>query len=587
MTKTSEEIRYKGVPVSEGIAIGRLFLLVCDQDEIIPEFAIPISAVDSEINRYRRAITFSRQDLHDLQSFLVQEGSTEAMTIIDAHIQMLDDPLMTTFVEEKIRLMLKNTESVFRSVIGDYESKFNKLSGQFFKQRLLDVKDLSKRIMKNLHPNMEKPISAVIPDQSVVFSKELVPSDAAAIAKNQVIAFVTKKGGKTSHAGLIAQAQRIPYVIVDIDLDEFTGEDDLVVIVDGKSGDVILNPTEETLTEYQILKENLTKEYVRFVSEGYLDVETKDGCKIEVLANIEQLGDLQLIHQYNAAGIGLFRSEFLIPQDFFQFQEEEQFQQYKQVLEKAEGLPVVLRVFDIGGDKGENTLFTDGQNPALGCRAIRLLLSNREIFQRQLRALLRASIYGDLRILIPFISDVNELIETKELIIELREELEKASHQVAQDIPIGSMIEVPSAALTVDIIAKESDFLSLGTNDLIQYTLAADRLNQNVHTYYKSTHPSVLRLIKRVIIEAQKQKISLGICGEIASNPHFTLLLLGMGMRQFSCAPKSIPIVKNMIRRVSLEEAKCFAYEVSKLSDAKEIHELLITRYEQIDSMIY
>lgn len=583
MIKTSEEIRYKGVPVSEGIAIGKLLLLICDQDEIIPEFAIPISAVDSEITRYRSAITSSRKDLHDLQSFLVQEGSTEAVTIIDAHIQMLDDPLMTTFVEEKIRLMLKNTESVFRSVIGDYESKFNKLSDQFFKQRLLDVKDLSKRIMKNLHPNMEKPASEAIPDQSVVFSKELVPSDAAAVANNQVTAFVTKTGGKTSHAALIAQAKGIPYVVADIDLDEFTEVDDLVVIVDGKSGDVILNPTEDTLTRYQALKDNLTKEYVRFVSEGHLDVETKDGCKIEVLANIEQLDDLQLLHQYNAAGIGLFRSEFLIPKDFFQFQEEDQFQQYKQVLEKADGLPVVLRVFDIGGDKGENNLFTDGQNPALGCRAIRLLLSNREIFQRQLRALLRASIYGDLRILIPLISDVNELIETKELIKELRVELEQAGHQVTQDIPIGSMIEVPSAALTADIIAKESDFLSLGTNDLIQYTLAADRLNQNVHTYYKPTHPSVLRLIKRVIIEAQKQKISLGICGEIASNPYFTLLLLGMGMRQFSCAPKTIPIVKNMIRRVSLEEAKCFTYDVSKLSDAKEIYDLLIRRYDELE----
>ncbi len=586
MINTLEEIRYKGVPISGGIAIGKLLILLCDQDELIPEFTIPISAVDSEIARYRRAITSSRNDLHDLQNFLTQEGSTEAVTIIDAHIQMLDDPIMTTFVEEKIRLMLKNTESVFQSIVGDYENKFNKLSEQFFKQRLLDVKDLSKRIMRNLHPNMKKSIEKVIPEQSVVFSKELDPSNVAAAVNNQIIAFVTNTGGATSHAAIIAQAKGVPYVIADINLDEFTKKDDLIVIVDGKSGDVIVSPTEETLSKYRVLKHKVSNEYMRFVSEGPRDVETTDGCKIEVLANIEQLEDLPLVHQYNAAGIGLFRSEFLIPQDYFQFQEEDQFQQYKQVLEKADGLPVVLRVFDIGGDKGKNSLFTDGQNPALGCRAIRLLLSNRKIFQRQLRALLRSSTYGDLRILIPLISDVNELIETKELIKNLRVDLDQEGHRVAKKILIGSMIEVPSAALTVDIIAKESDFLSLGTNDLIQYTLAVDRLDQNVHTY-KSTHLSVLRLIKRVIIEAQKQRIPLGICGEVASNPYLTVLLLGMGIRQFSCVPKNIPIVKNMISRVSLEEAKCFAYDVSKFSDSEKIYEQLVERYKQIESMPY
>ncbi|MCK4934105.1 MAG: phosphoenolpyruvate--protein phosphotransferase [Simkaniaceae bacterium] len=587
MSKSSSEKRYKGIPVSDGIAIGTLLLAQDDFQETVPEFEIPHSAIDEEISRYRGAITSSRQDLHELQKYLVREGSSDAMSIIDAHIQMLDDPLMTTNVEEKIRVMLKNTEAVFHSVIGDYENKFSKISDHFFQQRLVDVKDLSKRIMKNLYSEEKSEKIDIFSEKCIVFSKELSPSDAAAVIENHITAFVTTYGGKTSHAAIIAQSKGIPYVIVDIDFHGLSKHGQVAVIVDGTSGDVIVDPSPETLAKYQKLQAILAKKYIRFVDEENLDVQTKDGCKIEVLANIERLDDLKKLKTHRAAGVGLFRSEFLIENDLYQFQENEQFEKYKQVLEVADGLPVVIRIFDVGGDKGESSFFREGKNPALGCRAIRLLLNNKEIFRRQIRALLRASIYGDLRILIPLVSDVSEIIETRQFVEEVKEELERSGHVPIKNIPLGSMIEVPSAALTADLIAKESDFISLGTNDLIQYTLAVDRQNQNVQSYYKPSHPSVLRLIKRVIVDAGKQKRSLGVCGELASNPYFTPLLLGMGIRQFSCAPKMIPIIKNMIRRESLETAKILAYEVFNMNDAKKIYDHLIMHYEKTEATLF
>jgi len=576
VTTELEEIFLKGLPVSEGIAIGEVFFIATAKDEIIPEFSIPTSEVEQEIARYKRALGSSRKDLLNLQSLLVREGSTDAISIIDAHIQMLEDPFMTTFMEEKIRQMMHNTEYVFRSVMGDYEKRLLDLSDEMIRQRLLDVKDLSQRIMRHLHP---APVDSIveIPKASIVFTKELIPTDIAEMSYLHVGAYVTHGGGKMCHAALIARAKGIPYVVnIDVDL---LPEGQAVVIVDGGTGDVIIHPSEETLEKYIQRKAELKKQYIQFVNEAHLDAMTPDGCKIEVLVNIERLDDLDLIHELNAGGIGLCRSEFLFSPTT---SEDEQYFQYKTIVEKANGLSVVFRIFDIGGDKGsipDEEL--QEKNPALGCRALRLLFHSPQLLYTQIRAILRASMHGDVRMLLPLISDVSEIKSVRKIIMQCSKDLIHEGYVLPDHIMLGSMIEVPSAALTCDIIAKECDFLSMGTNDLIQYTLAADRANQHVKEYYQPLHPCMIRLIKMVVCEAKRARIPFGICGEMASNPHYIPLLLGLGVRQFSCSPRYIPIIKNMIRKVSLDESNALAYKVSLLDSVTDINELLIAAHKE------
>jgi phosphotransferase system enzyme I (PtsI) len=449
-----EEIHLKGAPVSEGIAIGVPVFLSCDEETSVPEFPITTGEVEGEIARYRRALSSSREDLKKLQANLVQEGSIEIVSIIDTHIQMLEDPMMTTHMEKKIREMLQNTESVFQAVVTDYQQRFSKTPDAFFQQRLADVKDLSQRVLRNLSSNSQKNLEE-IPADSIIFAKELVPSDTASIQATRVSAFVTQTGGGTSHAALIARAKGIPYV-ASVDLDILQNARGKCVIVDGLTGDIIVNPSSDTLERYQELKQRLTKQYQQLEKDRHLPSETFDGFPVRILANINSFNDVDFVHHHSAAGIGLFRSEYLFLQSKTLYQEEDnQTEYYRQLLEKANGLPTVIRVFDIGGDKYPDLLGELKEpNPVLGCRGVRFLLKNKHIFKTQLRAIFRASLLGDVRILIPLISDINELRETKALIEEVKIELKAEGIPFKETIPLGCMVEVPSAVLICDILAQ-------------------------------------------------------------------------------------------------------------------------------------
>lgn len=582
MSKTEKgfkEIIFKGVPVSDGIAIGRLFFLKPFQNTIIPEFSINSSSVEKEIARYRRAILSSREDLHDLQYFLANEGSTEAVSIIDTHIQMLEDPFMTTFMEKKIRQMMKNTESVFRSVMTEYEKEFNKVTDNFFKQRLLDVKDLSQRILRNLYPKKQISLQDM-PEHSVILTKELAPSNAAEVSVTHVKGLITEIGGPTSHAALIARSKRIPY-IANVNMDALLKYQGAQVIIDGKTGEVIIHPSKDTLTKYRSEKNDIrSSPPCPFEKKG--QITTLDGCKIELFANVESLEDLKLLTSCGAEGVGLFRSEFLLfGKELFSFSEEEQYLLYSQIMGQAAHLPVVFRTFDVGGDKGHVSRYKSEPNPALGCRGIRFLLRNREIFTLQLRALLRVSRGGHLSLLLPFITDISELIEAKTLIEEVRSELRSQGYEVAKTIPIGSMIEVPSAVMMCDCIARECDFISIGTNDLIQHTLAADRTTQEAQAYYKPTHPSIIRMIYHVVQEAGKQNTPVSLCGEMASDPLLIPLLLGLGIRKFSCALQRVPLIRKMIANISIEEVTPLIDEVRCCETPEEINVLFLDRYQE------
>jgi len=567
------EIRIQGAPVSEGIAIGSPYFLKPIEEDI-PDFEISINEVDAEVARYRKALFSSKEDLNRIRQDLTIEGSEEAVGAIETHIQMLDDPMITTDMEGKIRQMLRNTESVFRSVICEYENRFTERTDSFFQERLVDVKDVSKRILGHLREKQDAQLSE-IPPGSIVFSKEIAPSYTAAAHSAQIGAFVTQNGGGNSHTALITRAKEIPYV-TSIDTLAIEKLDIETVIVDGYKGLIIANPTPETLSEYQEKQKQLATRYQLFIDNDHLKVETLDGYRVKLFVNVGNPQDLDAF-PYRHEGVGLFRTEYLFLQTK-EFYPSESYQQeaYQQLIEKMEGRPVVIRVFDLGGDKNLR-LFLDRQrepNPILGNRGIRFLLRNRELFEMQLRAIFKASVGANVYILLPLISDINELHASKEIIEEVKTKL-RVEYPDIPDLPIGCMVEVPSAVMICDALASSCDFLSLGTNDLVQYTLGVDRSNPSMSELYYPAHPSVLRMIKMISIEAKRQATPLTICGEIASNTLFTPLLLGLGLLDFSIAPRYLPHIKQTIRKWSILEAYDLAEQVLKMSDPKEISKFL------------
>ncbi len=570
-----KEFRLKGAPVSEGIAIGTPFFLSLAEEEETPEFPITVGEIDREIARYRQALFSSREDLQQLQTDLENQGSFEAVTIINTHLQMLEDPLITTHVEERIRLMQRNTEAVFRSVIKEVEKKFSNVKDSYFRERFIDVKDLSKRILNHLCPEPTR-FLADIPQHSIVFAQELVPSHTAALQAYLVSAFVTELGGGNSHAALIARAKGIPY-IASIDVAEVQNKDPKTVIVDGLSGYVILDPLPSTIEYYEEKRRQLESSYQLLERDVHLKAETLDGFSVNVVANISNLNEVGLVHQNGAVGIGLFRSEYLFLHHPFLFEaEEDQYLTYRELVERADGLPVVIRALDLGGDKNHALSGPQKEeNPVMGCRGIRLLLRRKEIFKIQLRAILRATPYGDIRILLPLISDIEELRESKIILEEAMKELAQVGVPFNRDVLLGCMVEVPSAVLICDSLAEECDFLSVGTNDLVQYTLGVDRSNPLMSDLCYPAHPSVIRMIKLTTDAAKLHKKPVAICGEIASNPLFIPLLLGLGVEEFSCAPRYIPLVKKAIRSCSLKDAHELANRVLRLKTSAEISKLL------------
>jgi len=579
-----EEIRLEGTPISEGIAIGKpLFLLKEEGDT--PDFPISHHEVDTEIARFRKAIFSSRKDLQRLQQDLAMEGSDEAVSFIESHIQMLEDPMITTDIEGGIRRRLRNTESVFRSAVYDYTSRFQEADA-FFQERLSDVTDLSKRIMGHLQgssqtdPSSTTSGSSTMPAGSIVITGEVAPTFVASAHAAQIGGFVSKAGGGSSHAALIARAKGIPFVS-NVNIDWTEDANITNVIIDGYSGIVIFNPSDATKAEYEQKQQTLKTRYQALLMEDKKPVETKDQQTIAVYVNLGNPQDLAGV-SYKHDGVGLLRTEYLFLQTDLP-SEEFQLKAYKELLQASADLPVVIRVFDLGGDK-HPTLFSvrsHEPNPALGCRGIRFLLRNVQLFKTQLRAILKATCDANVRLLLPMISEVAELIRAKEILEEVRTELKSGMLDVPQ-IPIGCMIEIPSAVMCIDALAKECDFFSIGTNDLVQYTLAVDRNNPAMSQYYYPAHPSVIRMIDIVLKQAKLEKRPVTLCGEIASNTLFTPMLLGLGLKAFSVSPRYLPLVKQTIRSWSMEEAEELAREVIRLSNPQAVLDLLEERKKDL-----
>lgn len=579
METVIKEVHLRGIPISGGIAIGVSYFFHLS-DGLIAEYSIRDDEIDSEIERYTRALKRSRQDVKRLQKQMEIEKAIEATAILETHLQILQDPLLTKNIELEIRRQKKNIEFIFYTYVSEFQRKFQSMSDLYFKERGKDLQDVTRRILGHLCKNQQNTLANVEPN-SIVFAKELATSHVAESKIDQIAAFVTEVGGATSHAAIIAKAKGIPYV-ANIAMGMLEDMPPIQVIIDGRTGDVILNPGEDTLLRYRNLQQEIYAHLQNLYKTNSREAETFDGYQIRLSANIEMINELETLHQFGGNGVGLFRSEYMVLSKQTFPSEEEQFLVYKRLVEKMQGLPIVIRTFDIGGDKFmlNQPQIPEG-NPYLGVRAIRFLLKEREIFKSQLRAIIRASAYGDVSVIFPMISGLAELIEAKKLVKEAQQELEKESPQKKYRLRIGCMIEVPSAAIIADLLAKECDFLSIGTNDLVQYSLAADRGNQGVSLLYTPTHPSVIRLMKLVISQANQHGIPVTVCGEVAADPRFTPLLLGLGVHELSVASRYLPIVKNVIRNTSIIEACHLADKVLSLTAPAEIQELLATEYQK------
>lgn len=601
MTCGNREIVITGTPISRGISIGQLYFLKSVEDatdEVVPSSFLSPLEVDVEVLRYQCAIVSACQEIKELQKHLHDERVFDAVSMLDVHLQIMQDPLLTSCVEAGVRNSKRKVDYVFQGVIQTYQDKFNCIADPFFRERFKDIKDVSQRIISHLRRQNEKETKANkeinksvssthgsyrrslinIPSNSIVFSSELTALDIAEADGKCVLALVTKDGTVTSHAAIIAKAKEIPYVS-NIDVEKFS--DGVLVIVDGGTGEIIINPLKETIEKYQQLKNRLSLDLEKIKRVGKLKAETYDGYKVKLSANIEMLGEQDSLHEFGASGVGLLRTEsaFLGNEDFPS--EDEQFAIYHRFVMNMKGLPIVFRVFDLGADKCfknyqmNSKLPLESANSFLGCRAIRFLLRERELFKKQLRAIVRASAYGDISIMFPMVSSLSELLEAKALLQEVQEELIALADPIADYIPVGCMIEVPSAALIVDLLARECDFLSIGTNDLVQYTLAVNRCSNELNELYSPAHPSMIRLIKLIVNEANEHGIPVSVCGEMASDQRFIPLLLGLGIQELSVAPCHLIMVKHAIRSTSIVAACKLAEDVLTLKSAQEIADFI------------
>lgn len=584
MPSQPDEVILRGLPISKGIGIGFPFF-ISNAESTYGDGELAKKEIETEILRYRQALDLSRKDLEQLKKITQQEGPPEIVAILGTHLEIMKDPLIIEEIEERIRSKQHPTERVFHGLIEEYKARFITLRDHYFEERVRDIVDVSKRILGHLCATGRLNL-AEMPHNSILLAQELVPSETVEASAALISAFVTATGGLTSHAAIVARAKGIPYV-ANIDIKLLKKMEFHTIIVDGAQGFVILNPTRATLKKYQELKKNYSTEHKKLKTSAHLHAETIDGYEVRIFANLENPKEIDAVLKNGASGIGLFRSEYLFLSKRQFPSEDEQFEIYKKMVRSLRGGPLVIRIFDVGGDKKIDFLPEDPDakyfrqigfelNPALGCRAIRFLLRYPELLEQQLRAILRATRYGPIQILIPMVSDISELHAVRQMIEKTRRTLSQEGVKVAKEIPVGCMIEVPSSAIMCDSLAEETDFISIGTNDLIQYVLAADRGNNNTSELYSPIHPSIFRLIRMIVNAASRVGKPVIVCGESAADPLMIPILLGLGVREFSVAFRHIPLVKHTIRQWRILEACRLTEGAMEFSSALDLKKYLI-----------
>ncbi|MFR2795702.1 phosphoenolpyruvate--protein phosphotransferase [Romboutsia timonensis] len=561
---------YKGTGASPGIALGRA--LVIEHSELVIEKKT-IENIDEEIQKLESAVKVSKEELTKVKEKALAELGEHEAEIFEAHLLVLEDPELIGSAISKIRDEKVNADYALNEIKEMFVAMFESMDNEYMRERAADIKDVTNRVLRHIL-GIKVVDLAGLDEEVVLIAHDLTPSDTATMNKNMVLGFLTDIGGRTSHTAIMARTLEIAAVVGLNDITKKVKDGDYIVF-NGDTGEVIVNPDEETKAKYASLKEEF-EEYRKSLEllKGQASI-TTDGRHVELAGNIGSPNDVEGLIKNDAEGVGLYRTEFLYmdKEDSFPT-EEEQYEAYKAVLEGMNNKPIVIRTLDIGGDKELPYFEMEAEmNPFLGYRAIRLCLDRKDIFKTQLRALYRASVHGKLRIMFPMISSLEELLDAKEVIKEVLKELDAENIAYSNDVEIGMMIEIPSAAVISDVLAKHVDFFSIGTNDLIQYTCAVDRMNQKISHLYNQFNPAVLRLIKMVIDNAHKEGKWVGMCGESAGDQRMIPILLGFGLDEFSMSPISILPARKLITSLSYADMQKFADEVLAMGTAKEIKE--------------
>lgn len=565
---------FDGIGVSPGIVVGKAYVVdqwrgKAEQVELSPK------EVEEEVQRFRDAITLSQTQLKRIKQKIASEVEDQTYAyIIDVHLLIMEDKSLVEETEKIIQQEHVNAEWALRRIIDNLSQTFDNLDNEYFKERKSDIAQVGERIQRNLTGSHPRSLDEIESDV-IVIAHDLSPADTIHIHKANVIGFATELGSRTSHTAILARSLEIPAVVAlgNVCSKIKTGDS---IILDGIDGKLIPHPTPDIFNEYLEKQRKFVYFEQDLIKIRDLPAETKDGYRIELSANIEFPDEVASVLNHGAEGIGLYRTEFLYLNRGTLPSEEEQYNAYKKVAAELNPRRATIRILDVGGEKiNPNSRDESELNPVLGLRAIRYAFKNENILYTQLRAILRASVHGNLQIMLPLISGVHELRRAKEVIDRVREELARERIPFNESIPVGVMIEVPSAAMTSDLLAMECDFFSIGTNDLIQYCIAIDRGNDQVAYLYKPLHPAILRTIKTVISAAHSEGIWVGMCGEMAGDPLCTLILLGMEIDELSMNAMTIPTIKRIIRSVELEDAYALAYEALTYSTAQEIEEFM------------
>lgn len=579
------EIVLKGIPAAPGIVIGKAYIFG-REDLDVDKSPITDEQVPLEISRFEDALIQTRQEIIALQKKIAVEMGSEHGEVFDAHLLVLEDRMLIEEVISKVKKEKLSVDFIFSEVLKRYASVFSRIEDEYLKERISDINDVGRRILRNLLGKKRKGLSD-LEEEVIVIAHDLSPSDTATMHKNRVRGFVTDIGGKTSHTAIMAKSLEIPAVVgLEIGTEKIKNGDQ--VIVDGSSGVVIVAPDLETLKRYALQEEKIKGLTATLISIKDLPAQTQDGKSVILAANIEFPEEIPSVLQHGADGVGLYRTEYFYMNRKDLPTEDEQFEAYKYLAGTFGDKPVIIRTMDLGGDKFISQFnLPKEMSPFMGWRAIRFCLARPDVFKTQLRAILRASHHGNLKVMFPMISGVEELRRSKEILEECKAELKQEGKPYNATLDVGAMIEVPSAALTSDILSREVSFFSIGTNDLIQYSLAVDRTNEKIAYLYEPTHPAVLRLIKGVIEAGHRSNIWVGMCGEMSGEPSLALLLLGLGLDEFSMPSASLLEIKNIIRSVTQDRAQKIAEEALALTTAGAVEAHLKSRLKEILPAIY
>jgi len=570
----------RGIPAAPGVAIGRA-LLFDSEELLVPRRPITEEQIPYEVLRFEEALIHTRHQILGIQKRLAEDMGQEHAEIFNAHLLVLEDQALREEILNGLKTQRLNVEAIFHDVIRRHLRAFARTEDEYLRDRSADIDDVRKRILRNLlgkNPNLLEELDESV----VVIAHDLSPSETAQMHRRHVLAFVTDIGGRTGHTAIMAKSLEIP-AVVGLEVVTRRIKKGELVVVDGTHGEVVIDPDPDTIRRYEVEQRRIHEVNRRLLQLKDLPAETLDGHQVMLSANIELPDEIPSVIAHGADGIGLYRTEFFYLNRADLPSEEEQFQAYKAVAEQLKPHQVIIRTVDLGGDKFLSPLELPSEmNPFMGWRAIRFCLARPDIFRVQLRAILRASSYGKLKLMYPMISGLDELRRANEILKETQDELSREGIAFDTDMEVGAMIEVPSAALTCDLLAKEARFFSIGTNDLIQYALAVDRVNEKIAYLYEPTHPGVLRLIKQIIDAGHAAGIWVGMCGEMAGEPALALLLLGMGLDEFSASPVQVPLIKKVIRSVERPTAQAIAQEALALRTPTEVEDFLTAHLRQL-----